>query len=309
MKKIEYYLFQLFKWIVLALPLRSAQRLGYYLGGLAYFVVGRRRNIALDNLRHAFPEKPMREHRQIAKGAFRNFAISFVELLWFPNLTDQVLRSLVRLRNPDIMVEAQKKGRGMVMLAGHFGNWELIALAVARLTAIRVTIIIQSQANEFVDEVINRHRCLFGNKVVPMGLAVREIIRTLENGGIVAIAPDQSGPMEGPFVEFFGRRIASHQGPAVFALRSGAPMQMGFMLRQSDGTYEVVLEEIPTSDIAASSDENVVELTRRHTALLEKYVRRYPDHWLWMHRRWKHTWENVQREKNKVTQQRGEVRA
>ena len=309
MKKIEYIFFQFFKWIVLALPLKSAQRLGYYLGGLAYFVVGRRRKVALNNLQHAFPEKSERERKRIAKGAFRNFGISFVELLWFPNLTDQTVRKLVRLQNPEIMIEAHKKGRGMVMLAGHFGNWELTALAVAHLTGIPVTIIVQSQSNELVDEVINRHRCLFGNKVVPMGLAVREIIRTLQSGETIAIAPDQSGPMEGPFVEFFGRRVASHQGPAVFALRSGAPIQMGFMMRQNDGTYEVVLEEIPVSDIAAYNEENVMELTRRHSAVLEKHVRMFPDHWLWMHRRWKHTWESVQREKAKSMQQPSETRA
>ena len=296
-KRIEFYLFQLFKRLVLALPLKSAQRLGSYLGMLAYYLVVPRRRIALENLRHAFPEKPEQELTQIVKGAFRNFAISFVELLWFPNLTDDGIRNLVRMRNPELMVEAFKKGRGMVMLTGHFGNWELIALAVAHITGIPVTIIVQPQSNELVDGVINRHRCLFGNKVVPMGLAVREIIRTLQDGGVIALAPDQSGPMEGPFVEFFGRLVSAHQGPAVFALRSGAPMQMGFMLRQQDGTYEVVLEEISTAGITDYTEENTVELTRCYTALLEKYIRQRPDHWLWLHRRWKHTWERVQQEK------------
>lgn len=302
MKKIEFYLFQLFKWIVLALPLKSAQRLGYFLGSLSYYLVSGRRKIAFENLQHAFPEKSESERNQIAKGAFRNFAISFVELLWFPNLTDEIIRRLVRIRNPEIMIERCKQGRGMVMLAGHFGNWELTALAVAYLTKIPVTIIVQTQSNEYVDEVLNRHRCLFDNKVVPRGLAVREIIRTLQIGGVIAIAPDQSGPMEGVFVEFFGRLVATHQGPAAFALQSGAPMQMGFMLRQVDGSYEVILQEIPTSDIAEKTDENIKELTRRYTALLEQYIRQYPDHWLWLHRRWKHTWESVQREKETPAQ-------
>lgn len=301
MKRIEFYLFQLFKWIVLTLPLKSAQRLGYYLGSLSYYIVGGRRRIALDNLRHAFPEKSEDECKHIAKGAFRNFAISFIELLWFPNLTDEIIRRLVRVRNLEIMIEAHNQNRGMVMLAGHFGNWELIALAIAYLTKIPVTIVVQTQSNELVDAVINRHRCLFGNRVVPMGGALREIIRTIQSGGVIAIAPDQSGPMEGVYVEFFGRLVASHQGPAVFALRSSSPMQMGFMLRQGDGTYDVILEKIPTSDIAEYNEENVRELTRRYTAYLERYIQRYPDHWLWMHRRWKHTWESVQGEKAKVS--------
>jgi KDO2-lipid IV(A) lauroyltransferase len=287
-KRLEFFIFQLFKWFVLALPLKSAQRLGHYLGGLGYYIARRRRNIALDNVRHAFPDKSGLEIKRIARAAFRNFAISFVELLWFPNLTDGIIRSLVRIRNPELMLTAHKQGRGMVMLAGHFGNWELIALAVAHLTEIPLAVIVQTQNNEMVDAVINKHRCLFGNRVVPKGLAIREIIRTLQGGGVVAIAPDQSGPMEGPFVEFFGRLVSAHQGPAVFALRSGAPMIMGFMLRQSDGTYEVVLENIPIEDIPEYNEQHMVELTRRYTALLERYIRRFPDHWLWLHRRWKH---------------------
>jgi KDO2-lipid IV(A) lauroyltransferase len=88
----------------------------------------------------------------------------------------------------------------------------------------------------------------------------------------------------------------------VLALRHGAPLQIGFMVRQRDGTYEVTLEEIPFPDLSGYSEENVLELTRRHTAVLEERIRQYPDHWLWMHRRWKHTWENVQAEKRTVTQ-------
>ena len=183
----------------------------------------------------------------------------------------------------------------MVMLSGHFGNWELIAFAVAHQSGLPFTIIVQTQSNRAVDRVINRHRCLLGNRVVPMGISVRETIRTLRSGGIVAIAPDQSGPEEGVFVDFFGRNVATHQGPAAFSLRTGAPMQMGFIIRVDDGRYKVVLEEISTEPLTGDSDENILELTRRHTALLERYIRLYPDHWLWMHRRWKHTWESVQK--------------
>jgi len=274
---------------VLALPLKSVQRLGVYLGSLGYYVVSRRRKIALENLRYAFPEKSERELRTIAKGAFRNFAITFTELLWFPNLTDEIIRQVVHIRNPEVITESYRTGKGLILLAGHFGNWELIALAVGRLTGIPFTIIVQRQNNHLVDEVINRHRTLFGNRVVPKGASIREILRTLQERRVVAIAPDQSGPTEGPYVTFFGRTVSAHQGPAVFALKSGAPVIMGFMVRQQDGAYEVTLEEVPSADLTAYNDQTMLELTQRYTSLLEKYIRRYPDHWLWLHRRWKHT--------------------
>ncbi|MBI1805190.1 MAG: lysophospholipid acyltransferase family protein [Ignavibacteria bacterium] len=304
-ERVEFFFFQFLKRLVLALPLRSAQRFGVLIGRAAYHVIASRRRVALDNLAHAFPEKNRQELIAIAKGAFSNYGIAMMEFLWFPRLDERTVRALVRPKNIEMMVDGHAKGKGMVMLSGHFGNWELIAFAGAYLGKQRFTIIVQTQSNRSIDRVINRHRCLLGNRVVPMGMSIREIITTLRTGGIVAIAPDQSGPIEGAFVDFFGRRVATHQGPAVFSLRTGAPIQMGFLIRQKDGTYDAVFEEVPSSDLTGDSEENIIELTRRHTALLERYIRRYPDHWLWMHRRWKHTWESVQREKQEMSETGG----
>ena len=287
---IEYIFFQIFRGIVLILPLKSAQRLGSYLGSAAYYCSPRRREITMENLRYAFPDKSTAEHAAIAKGSFQNYGIALVELLWFPNMDDKIIRALIKPRNLDLVQKLYSKGKGLIVLSGHFGNWELVAFGMAYLTKIPFTIIVQNQNNRLVNDVINRHRCLFGNKVVPMGVSIREIIRTLGNKGVVAIAPDQSGDREGGlYIEFFGRTTATHQGPAAFALRTGTPMLIGFMIRQQDGTYEVMIEEIATDDYNGYSEENVLDLTRRHVRMLEKYITEYPDHWMWMHRRWKHT--------------------
>ena len=299
-REIEFILFQIIKWTTLSLPLKSAQRLGFYFGSIAYYVLSKRRHIALHNLQNAFPSKSLSERKSIAFKSFQNVGISLIEMLWFPNLTDEILKGLVKPKNIELLLKGYSTGNGMVMLSGHFGNWELIALSMAHLSKIPFSIIVQTQDNKLVDEVVNRHRCLFGNKVIPMGMSVREIIRTLQSGGIVAIAPDQSASPEGVYVEFFGRKVTTHQGPAVFALRSRVPMQIGFIIRQEDGTYEVILEEIPYYDLTEYNEDNVRELTRRHTAVLERYIRLYPDHWLWMHRRWKHTKEEVQPEMRAV---------
>jgi Kdo2-lipid IVA lauroyltransferase/acyltransferase len=175
----------------------------------------------------------------------------------------------------------------LIMLSGHFSNWELIALATGSAVQTPITIIVKTQTNKIVDAVINKHRTKLGNIVVPMELSVREILSTISRGGIVAMVADQSAPKESVFVEFFGRAVATFQGPAVFALRTAAPLQMGVMVRQPDFTYEVIFEEIDYSDISEYNEKNVYELTQRHTALLEKYIRLYPDQWMWTHRRWK----------------------
>jgi KDO2-lipid IV(A) lauroyltransferase len=111
----------------------------------------------------------------------------------------------------------------------------------------------------------------------------------LKEGGIVAALADQSAARESIYVPFFGRPVAAHRGIAALSLHTGAPILMHFLIRQPDDTYAVAFEEIPTADLDGYTEENVLELTRRHTAVLERYVRAHPDHWLWMHKRWKHT--------------------
>ena len=135
-QRLEFFAFQIIKWVILALPLKSAQRFGAVIGSAAFYLVGSRRRVALENLRHAFPEMPEEGRILIAKGAFRNYGIALVELLWFPNLTDAILRKLVTIRNPEVVERGNALGKGMVMLSGHFGNWELIALGVAYLTGL-----------------------------------------------------------------------------------------------------------------------------------------------------------------------------
>jgi len=294
MRYVEYFLFVLLGTIVRLFPLRLAQRIGETLGTLMYHVISVRRVVALENLRRAFPEKSEREVQVIAKGAFRNFAIAMVELLWFPRLTRERIEKLVRFKNLDLMMDAHKKGKGVIMMSGHFGNWELIALSAALQSNLPLTIIVKTQHNRLIDGLLNRYRCLHGNRTVPMGMSVREIFSALQEKRVVAMVADQSGPREGLFVDFFGRPTATHQGPALFSLKTGAPVQMGFLVRQMDGTYEGVFEEVSKEELSEVTEANIAELTRRHTKLLEKYVRMYPDHWLWMHRRWKHSEQSGQ---------------
>ncbi|MEE9226097.1 MAG: lysophospholipid acyltransferase family protein [Bacteroidota bacterium] len=289
MRYVEYFLFVLLGAIVRLFPLRLAQRIGETLGTLMYHVISVRRVVALENLRRAFPEKSEREVQAIAKGAFRNFAIAMVELLWFPRLTRERIEKLVRFKNLDLMMDAHKQGKGVIMMSGHFGNWELIALSAALQSNLPLTIIVKTQHNRLIDGLLNRYRCLHGNRTVPMGISVREIFSALQEKRVVAMVADQSGPRGGLFVDFFGRPTATHQGPALFSLKTGAPVQMGFLVRQMDGTYEGVFEEVSKEELSEVTEANIAELTRRHTKLLEKYVRMYPDHWLWMHRRWKHS--------------------
>ena len=122
-----------------------------------------------------------------------------------------------------------------------------------------------------------------------MGVAIREVVRTLRERGIVAILADQSGPGGGLFVDFFGRPAATYEGPAIFALKYGAPVLMGLGVRRADGGYDVRLEPIAVDDLSGATEENIRIFTERHVKVLEQGIRQHPGHWLWQHRRWKHS--------------------
>jgi len=286
--RMEYLLFKGIQVIIQVLPLKSVQRLGAGLGSICYRLVGGRRRVALDNLRYAFPEKDEGQLRQIALGAFKNYATVLLEFLWVPVLANRDIGEIIPPRGMELLNSAAASGKGVIVVTGHFANWEITGISAAKAYGGAASIVVQTQNNRLVDAEINAVRTMLGNKVVPMGISVREIIRALANKELVALAADQSGVQEGPFVEFFGRSVATHQGPAVFSLRTGAPMVLVLAPRNPDGSYTLVAEEIRTQDLSGATEENIRTLTQRHVAALERYIRRYPDQWLWLHRRWKH---------------------
>jgi KDO2-lipid IV(A) lauroyltransferase len=297
--KSEYCLFVLLGFFVRLMPLRAAQRFAVMLAYIAYHLIHIRKSVTIDNLKHAFPEKEDSEINRIAYGAYRNLFIAVVELLWFPRFSDKKINKTVRVRNIELAHRAYNEQKGLIVLSAHFGNWELLAMAGARIFGRPFTIIVQGLRNRYVGDLINKYRCLYGNQVVDVAVSVREILKALYEKRVVAMVADQSAGAEGPFVELFGRPASTHLGPALFSLRSGAPLQMGFMIRQKDGTYEIAIEEVDKTGIAEYTQPNALELTRRHVAILEKYVRQYPDHWLWQHRKWKHAPRTVKSEETK----------
>ena len=291
--RLEYLLLVALRWVVVSLPLESAQALGARLGRIGYALFARRRRVALDNLARAFPGMPAGELDQIARGAFRNYGITFIELLWAPNVTGKLLDRLITAPERGLIGSLHARGKGLVILTAHFGNWELIALALPHIGGLGISVIVQPQSNELADRLISSHRALFGNRLIPRGISIREILGTLDRGGIVALAADQSGPKEGVFVRFFGRMAATPQGPAAFALRGRVPILMAFLIRKKDGTYQMLLERVPMDDLDGNTEANVAELTQRHTAILERAIRAHPEQWLWMHKRWKNTREEA----------------
>lgn len=285
---IEYLAFQAVAFVVQLLPLSGARWLGRSLGRFVFVTLRYRSDVTLCNLRRAFPEKSDAELKEIARGAYENVGIALLELVWFPRMSADRLRESIHFDKPEVIREAQGRGKGLLMLTAHFGNWELLAQSIIVHFGFPVNIIVKTQANLLVDRSINMRRIRFGNRIIPMETALREVLRALRDKEAVGLVADQAAPKENFPIEFFGTKVPTHQGPAVFSLKVGSPIVAIFAVRGTDGKYEAHVEEVPSSDLHGYTEENAIELTRRHVKITEDFIRRYPDQWMWTHKRWKH---------------------
>jgi Kdo2-lipid IVA lauroyltransferase/acyltransferase len=262
---------------------RIVLRCGAALGRLAY-LMGFRRRVALDGLARAFPAIPEPQRRRIAGAAYAQLGTSLAEIALAPRIADSDLERLVRFDGWERYEAARAQGRGVVVAVAHFGNWELLARACARrgvsLTAI--TRRLRGRANE---RLLSARR-EGGLRELPDKGSTNEALALLRRGETLAIVVDQNmRPRRGIFVDFFGTPACTTPAAAVFALRSGAPLVAAFPVRQPDGTHLVEVRGPFTTGLRGHA--GVLALTQQVTSAVEEAVRAHPDHWFWVHRRWK----------------------
>lgn len=286
---IEYFFFRILYLFVRIFSFKNAQRLGSAFGSFVFSVIGLRKKLVLNNLRNAFPEKNEEEINTIALGSFRNLFTAYFEILYLDKLTADQIRKYISFPEIEKFKEYLHSGKGLIILTGHYANWELCAFAVPVLVPEKYTIVVQKQRNPYINQFMSSMRSRFGTKLVVMERALRESLRALSNNETVALIADQSGPESGIYANFFGRPASTHQGPVVFQLRSGAPMVMMMLIREGHEKFRIEIEEIDTTNLLGTDEEKMKELTQRHVNVLEKYIRLHPEQWLWMHKRWKHT--------------------
>jgi KDO2-lipid IV(A) lauroyltransferase len=264
--------------------------IGKFFGSIGFFLMKNRRKIAIKNLTFAFPEKPTVEITKIAKGSFQNLGITFFELFAMSSLSDDELRKMIDFGDGlDLINTVNSRGKGMMFLSGHFGNWELIAYSVGVFTNLPITIIVKPQANEFADKFLNRYRTSRGNKIVSMYNAAKTIITVVKNKETIALLADQSATKnKDVFVDFFGYPASTFKVVGELAIRYQIPIIMGVATRQPNGKYKAELVELKYDDLENSLD-GVYKLTERHTKLLEDFIRKAPEQWAWMHNRWKYS--------------------
>ena len=260
---------------------RALLRAGEWVGGLAW-MLGIRRSVALDGLRRAFPDLPVAERRAIGRAAYRQLGRSLMEIV-FP-FGDGDLERFVRFEGWEILEAAQARGRGVVCAIAHFGNFELLSRVAVR-RGVKLWVIVRTLRDAFGRWVISsRERS--GVRHLPDRGSTRDALALLRRGEVLALAVDQNmRPSRGIFVDFFGQKACTTPAPAVFSLRTGAPLIAGFLVRQPDGTQLVGIRG--PFHTSLSGHAAVEDLTRQLNRTVEEEVRARPDHWFWVHRRWK----------------------
>jgi Kdo2-lipid IVA lauroyltransferase/acyltransferase len=260
---------------------------GAGLGLLAYLIPMNRKKVALENIKQSFRGISGYEARRLLRRVYMHYGRMLFETPHIIRLTRQNLDHYVIFEGIENLDRALGKDKGVFILTAHFGNWELMAAAVTLLWP--KTAVVARPADFLpLDRAIGRLRSWHGAKIIPKQRAMRQIMQSVKEKQIIGILLDQNVDWyEGVFVPFLGRWACTNKGLALIALRTGTPVVPAFPIRQKDGRYRITLEkEIALRDTGDKKGD-IEENTEVFTRIIEKYVREYPDHWFWFHKRWK----------------------
>ena len=286
--RLEYAIVWFWIKVVGLLPRPLARAKGISLGLLVYCLHVRLRRVGLRNLELAFPKMPRRQRRRILRGVFVSLGRQLAEVCLFPRYTRENVSKVVIYDGFENFERACARGKGVLFLTAHLGAWELSAFAHS-LQGHPLWIVMRSLDNARVDHLLQSYRTMHGNRTVDKDDFVRGLLAAMKAGEVVGILMDTNmTPPQGVFVDFFGIPAYTASGLARIALRTDAAVVPGFTiwdptLRKYRLRFDPALELIRTGD----SEKDVVANTANFTKVIEDYVRRYPDQWLWVHRRWK----------------------
>ena len=285
---LEYILFITLSYFFRICGLNLARKFSSPLAYLFFYLIPIRKKVVFENLNRVFSEFDKDNIKKIAFSCYRNFIISLIEIMYLPRMSKEEIINILPLSNADLIERKYREDKGVILLSAHFGNWEYIAASVSTRIDIPFHVVVKSQRNPFVNNWMNKVRTKWINKIIPLGISIRQVYKELKNKNIVAMVADQRGPFEGIRVKFFGINTAVLAGPAILAIKTGAPVIYGLTIRQHDYSYKVILEEIDLNNLPEKEEEKVLEISQRHTSFLEKFIKQYPEQWLWMHKRWKY---------------------
>jgi KDO2-lipid IV(A) lauroyltransferase len=261
---------------------REAQRLGRALGSLAWRAARRDRRRTLEHLAIAFPELDPAARASLGRASFRHFGVMLAECLWLGERDAAEVERRVRIEGWETVDAARAAGRPILIVTGHCGNWELLAAAL-NVRGLGMSVVARELVEPGLQQSLLALRSRFGTRTIVRGVpgAARELLQVLRGGGALGLLIDQDTQVEGVFVDFFGRPAWTPVGAAEIALRFDAAVLPTFIERASDGSHRALIAPalpLPTDPVSA---------TQAMSATIEAQIRRVPEQWVWMHRRWR----------------------
>lgn len=270
------------------LSFERAGAVGERLGRIGHRPLGIRREVVERQLAAAFPDWSREHVERVAREAYASFGRTSIEAALLPRYgPSQVLELFEGADGWELIEEALAAGRGLLFVAGHIGNWELGGAYIAA-RGIPVDAVARHMANPHFDAYLTRVRQKGGVRVIHDERAVREVPRAVRENRAVGMLFDQGAVgLASTWVKFFGRYAKTPRGPATFALRLAAPILFVAAIRQPGGRYRLVVEPV-SSDATGDREADIDRIVAAYTAVLERWVRKYPGQYFWHHRRWKH---------------------
>jgi len=287
-ERIEFWLVTAVARTLGRLPRALARAIVGVLTAILYLLLGRLRHVGERNLELAMPELPGRERRRILRNLFRNLGWQLVEFCRMPRYTPEDTRNWIRTEGLEHYLAAETRGKGVLILTGHLGAWELSSFYHS-LMGHPMGMVIRRLDNKLLDEYVNHIRCLRGNRVLHKDDFARGLLIAMHAGQAVGILMDTNmTPPQGVFVRFFGIEACTASGLARVALRTGAAVLPGFLVWEVQ-ERRYVLHFGPELSFSRTGDieNDILTATQQCNDVLEAWIRRYPDQWLWIHRRWK----------------------
>ena len=285
--RAEYLALRAFIGLLGSLPRRAARRVGEVIGNLAFRWLSRLRSVGLQNLKLAFPLLSIAEHERILRGEYRQAGHLLAEFCTMPSYNQRFVSRFIQYDGLKRYLQARDRGRGVLVLTGHLGAWELSSFFHS-LMGYPMGMVIRRLDNPLIDAYVNRIRCLHGNRVLHKDDFARALLSEMAAGATVGILMDTNmTPPQGVFVPFFGVLACSAAGLARVARKTGAAVLPGFLLEEPEGRYRLHFGEEVEVTRTADAEADALTNTARFTRVLEQYIRASPEQWLWMHRRWK----------------------
>jgi Kdo2-lipid IVA lauroyltransferase/acyltransferase len=287
-ERVEFAFVWLSVHLLRVLPRWAARAVGSGIGTGAFYGLGRLRRVGVLNLRLARPEVPEAERERILKSVYRNLGALLAEFCLMPGYTPESASRFIRYEGLENYLAARERGKGVLVLTGHLGAWELSSFYHS-LMGMPMGMVIRRLDNPLVDAFVNEIRCRHGNRVIHKDDFARGLIASMRAGETVGILMDTNmTPPQGVFVPFFGVQACTASGMARIALKTGAAVVPGFLLWE-ESEQQYVLHFAKELEVVHSGDaeRDAVTNTAAFTAVIEEMIRQYPEQWLWMHRRWK----------------------